>query len=90
MNRADLLKDMIEKGDNKVTCGFLWAGKDSLAVKTTQACSELREKLAPQGLTVVFHRMPVPSDSWYSIERLEISAYFDPIDKQGEFADFWK
>ena len=90
MSRAALLRSMIERGDNKLTCGFIWSGKDSLAKKWTQAVSELREKLVPEGKDVVYHREKTSSDSWYSIEPIEIKAFTDPETGQREMADMWE
>lgn len=90
MNRADLLEDMIHLGGNKVTCEFVWRCKDSLSVKLTQAVSELRTKLEPEGKTVVFHKELTPSDSWYSIENIELPAFTDKTTGQREMKDLWR
>lgn len=86
MNRAETLRILIEQSGNHLKCRDIWERRDGLALKTTQAASELREKLAEEWKTVEYHKEETPSDSWYSIEVFSVPKVFDPKSGQGEFA----
>lgn len=84
MNRADRLETLIKENGNKIRSGDVWDRQDGLSIKLTQAANELRTRLIPTGYTVVWHKEENPRDSWYSIEAIQIPAYFDKTG-QGEF-----
>ena len=69
MNRADRLEEFIHVRGGKVTLGkIIREGHSSFSYKTTQAVSELREKLKSQNMTIICeeHRER-PTDNEYKI-----------------------
>lgn len=85
MNRAETLESLIKSSGNHLKCRDIWERHDGLSLKTTQAASELRDKLAPEGKTVVHHKEETPSDSWYSIENVQIEFLVDKQTNQMVF-----